>query len=200
MEFHSPAGSVLKPCGINKVIPRQTKSRERRELKTLVHRLGGCVSPRDVMQHCKKYRTADDAIAALQTLVDAAEGSFEMQRSSSGLGRQAYVLRSRTLLIFQSLSASTETQFKIPTGKPQFRFRLPLQRGSHERNRHHHFRDHGQRRDTARCSCASSAQLVCRLQAPRDQHQRIHLVRCARWRRRTVFPNLVRRTFRCTGF
>jgi hypothetical protein len=60
---------------------------ERRKLLRLIHRLGGRVTPRDLMQHSRRFPTAEDAETALQSLVDAADGSWEPVRPGARGGR-----------------------------------------------------------------------------------------------------------------
>jgi hypothetical protein len=67
------------------------EQRDRRELIELIMRLGWRVTARDLMRHTRKYKTAEEAHAALKQLEDAAEGSF-IELDTGGRRPQVFCL------------------------------------------------------------------------------------------------------------
>lgn len=63
--------------------------REERHLVELVRRIGGAVTPRDLMRRCRKYGTADDAEAALESLARAKFGRWDVDVPDAQGGRPA---------------------------------------------------------------------------------------------------------------
>ncbi|NQU21055.1 MAG: DUF3987 domain-containing protein [Candidatus Nealsonbacteria bacterium] len=63
------------------------QSRERRRLEELIQRMGGAVTVRALMRSSQKYRTADDAEAALNDLVKVAIGDWQYDDHGGGRGR-----------------------------------------------------------------------------------------------------------------
>ena len=66
------------------------EQRQRRELLDVIYRLGGTVTPRDLMRHLGRLTTADDAEMALNELADASYGAWDV-RHAGGRGRPARV-------------------------------------------------------------------------------------------------------------
>jgi hypothetical protein len=69
------------------MLDETVEAQDRRKLVELIRRKGGSVSPRDLMQCSRTYRTAEDAERALRDLVEAGFGIWENSPTTAKGGR-----------------------------------------------------------------------------------------------------------------
>jgi hypothetical protein len=77
-----------------RMLAESEQDREQRELIELVQRKGGAVTPRELMRTPpRRYRTADDAESALNALVKANRGRWEIDNHGGGRGQPTQRMR-----------------------------------------------------------------------------------------------------------
>jgi hypothetical protein len=86
------------------MLDESDEDRARRKLIELIQRKGGSVAPRDLLRSSSRYRTADDAEAALEDLAKAGYGVWQVDDHDGGRGRPA-----RRFVLFDTPDVDTNT-------------------------------------------------------------------------------------------